>query len=150
MQLMRLGRWEAWTGESLDMVCVKICLFCLHVSPTTHFSMKSRKTAYMWMYWWCLCVSKGALAEKALRPVIPKDFPFTIRVTAEVLESNGECGHGNNQRCVRCLAGSLRRKHEVTVTETLTNPWLPLPIFLLFNFLQDPPPWPQHVEAASL
>lgn len=31
----------------------------------------------------------GALAEKALRPMIPKDFPFTIRVTAEVLESNG-------------------------------------------------------------
>ncbi|XP_029449602.1 polyribonucleotide nucleotidyltransferase 1, mitochondrial [Rhinatrema bivittatum] len=31
----------------------------------------------------------GALAEKALIPVIPKDFPFTIRVTAEVLESNG-------------------------------------------------------------
>lgn len=36
------------------------------------------------------CVFPGALAEKALRPVIPKDFPFTIRVTAEVLESNGE------------------------------------------------------------
>uniref|UniRef100_A0AAR2M5R5 Polyribonucleotide nucleotidyltransferase 1, mitochondrial n=1 Tax=Pygocentrus nattereri TaxID=42514 RepID=A0AAR2M5R5_PYGNA len=35
----------------------------------------------------------GALAEKALRPVIPKDFPFTIRVTSEVLESNGvSCG----------------------------------------------------------
>ncbi|XP_030627170.1 polyribonucleotide nucleotidyltransferase 1, mitochondrial [Chanos chanos] len=31
----------------------------------------------------------GALAEKALRPVVPKDFPFTIRVTSEVLESNG-------------------------------------------------------------
>ncbi|KAL7383121.1 hypothetical protein ABVT39_005089 [Epinephelus coioides] len=31
----------------------------------------------------------GALAEKSLRPVIPKDFPFTIRVTSEVLESNG-------------------------------------------------------------
>ncbi|XP_052054691.1 polyribonucleotide nucleotidyltransferase 1, mitochondrial [Apodemus sylvaticus] len=31
----------------------------------------------------------GALAEKALCPVIPKDFPFTIRVTSEVLESNG-------------------------------------------------------------
>lgn len=31
----------------------------------------------------------GALAEKSLRPVIPKNFPFTIRVTAEVLESNG-------------------------------------------------------------
>ncbi|XP_069090465.1 polyribonucleotide nucleotidyltransferase 1, mitochondrial [Pleurodeles waltl] len=31
----------------------------------------------------------GALAEKALKPVIPKDFPFTIRITSEVLESNG-------------------------------------------------------------
>ncbi|KAM9053187.1 polyribonucleotide nucleotidyltransferase 1, mitochondrial isoform 2-T2 [Megaptera novaeangliae] len=31
----------------------------------------------------------GALAERALYPVIPKDFPFTIRVTSEVLESNG-------------------------------------------------------------
>ncbi|XP_078466166.1 polyribonucleotide nucleotidyltransferase 1, mitochondrial [Lampetra fluviatilis] len=31
----------------------------------------------------------GALAEKGLRPVIPKDFPFTIRVTSDVLESNG-------------------------------------------------------------
>ncbi|KAL1263594.1 hypothetical protein QQF64_006333 [Cirrhinus molitorella] len=31
----------------------------------------------------------GALAEKALRPIIPADFPFTIRVTSEVLESNG-------------------------------------------------------------
>nr|XP_023683906.1 polyribonucleotide nucleotidyltransferase 1, mitochondrial [Paramormyrops kingsleyae] len=31
----------------------------------------------------------GALAEKALKPVIPKDFPFTVRVTSEVLESNG-------------------------------------------------------------
>ena len=31
----------------------------------------------------------GALAEKALHPVIPTDYPFTIRLTAEVLESNG-------------------------------------------------------------
>lgn len=31
----------------------------------------------------------GALAEKALRPVIPSRYPFTIRLTAEVLESNG-------------------------------------------------------------
>jgi len=34
----------------------------------------------------------GALAERALRPVIPKDFPFTIRLTSEVLESNGTYG----------------------------------------------------------
>lgn len=31
----------------------------------------------------------GALAEKAIRPLIPNDFPFTIRATCEVLESNG-------------------------------------------------------------
>lgn len=31
----------------------------------------------------------GALAEKGLNPVIPGDFPFTIRLTSEVLESNG-------------------------------------------------------------
>ncbi|XP_072763672.1 polyribonucleotide nucleotidyltransferase 1, mitochondrial [Anoplolepis gracilipes] len=31
----------------------------------------------------------GALAEKALRPILPKDCPFTIRLTSEVLESNG-------------------------------------------------------------
>ena len=31
----------------------------------------------------------GALAEKALKSVIPKGFPFTIRLTSEVLESNG-------------------------------------------------------------
>ncbi|OUC41678.1 putative polyribonucleotide nucleotidyltransferase, partial [Trichinella nativa] len=31
----------------------------------------------------------GALAEKALRPVVPSDFPFTIRLAADVLESNG-------------------------------------------------------------
>ena len=34
--------------------------------------------------------SLGALAEKSLRPVIPSNFPFTIRLTAEVLESNGK------------------------------------------------------------
>jgi len=31
----------------------------------------------------------GALAEKSLRPIIPPDFPFTLRLTSEVLESNG-------------------------------------------------------------
>jgi len=35
-------------------------------------------------------IGHGALAEKALRPILPKDFPFTIRLTSEVLESNGE------------------------------------------------------------
>ncbi|XP_020300108.1 polyribonucleotide nucleotidyltransferase 1, mitochondrial isoform X1 [Pseudomyrmex gracilis] len=31
----------------------------------------------------------GALAEKALQPILPKDYPFAIRLTSEVLESNG-------------------------------------------------------------
>ncbi|KAK4884450.1 hypothetical protein RN001_000721 [Aquatica leii] len=31
----------------------------------------------------------GALAEKSLYPTVPHDFPFTIRLTSEVLESNG-------------------------------------------------------------
>uniref|UniRef100_T1IQL5 polyribonucleotide nucleotidyltransferase n=1 Tax=Strigamia maritima TaxID=126957 RepID=T1IQL5_STRMM len=31
----------------------------------------------------------GALAEKALIPIIPKKSPYTIRLTSEVLESNG-------------------------------------------------------------
>ncbi|XP_065563660.1 polyribonucleotide nucleotidyltransferase 1, mitochondrial-like isoform X2 [Artemia franciscana] len=34
-------------------------------------------------------IGHGALAEKGLRPVIPSNFPFTIRLTSEVLESNG-------------------------------------------------------------
>lgn len=34
-------------------------------------------------------IGHGALAEKGLLAVIPHDFPFTIRLTSEVLESNG-------------------------------------------------------------
>lgn len=34
-------------------------------------------------------IGHGALAERALRPLVPSNFPFTIRLTSEVLESNG-------------------------------------------------------------
>ncbi len=36
-------------------------------------------------------IGHGALAERALQPLLPKyeDFPYTIRVVSEVLESNG-------------------------------------------------------------
>lgn len=36
-------------------------------------------------------IGHGALAEKALNPVLPKedDFPYTIRIISDVLESNG-------------------------------------------------------------
>src|SRR4030066_120678 len=36
-------------------------------------------------------IEHGALAERAIEPVIPKDelFPYTIRIVADILESNG-------------------------------------------------------------
>jgi len=36
-------------------------------------------------------IGHGALAEKALRPVMPSkdDFPYTVRIVADILESNG-------------------------------------------------------------
>ncbi|XP_046746299.1 polyribonucleotide nucleotidyltransferase 1, mitochondrial [Diprion similis] len=34
-------------------------------------------------------IGHGALAERGLRAVLPKDYPFTVRLTSEVLESNG-------------------------------------------------------------
>ena len=36
-------------------------------------------------------IGHGALAEKALRPILPQngDFPFTVRIVAETMESNG-------------------------------------------------------------
>ncbi|MHB9093357.1 MAG: polyribonucleotide nucleotidyltransferase [Eubacteriales bacterium] len=42
-------------------------------------------------------IGHGALAEKALAPMIPseEDFPYTIRVVSEVLESNGSSSMGS-------------------------------------------------------
>ncbi|MEG1705804.1 MAG: polyribonucleotide nucleotidyltransferase [Clostridia bacterium] len=42
-------------------------------------------------------IGHGALAEKALEPVIPskEDFPYTIRVVSEVLSSNGSTSQGS-------------------------------------------------------
>lgn len=34
-------------------------------------------------------IGHGALAEKGLLATIPNNFPFTVRLTSEVLESNG-------------------------------------------------------------
>ena len=34
-------------------------------------------------------IGHGALAEKALQPLLPEDFPFTIRVSSQVTDSNG-------------------------------------------------------------
>lgn len=42
-------------------------------------------------------IGHGALAERALVPVVPKleDFPYTIRLVSEVLESNGSSSMGS-------------------------------------------------------
>lgn len=42
-------------------------------------------------------IGHGALAERALIPVIPKieDFPYTIRLVSEILESNGSSSMGS-------------------------------------------------------
>ncbi len=42
-------------------------------------------------------IGHGALAEKALEPMIPKeeDFPYTIRLVSEVLSSNGSTSMGS-------------------------------------------------------
>lgn len=49
-------------------------------------------------------IGHGALAERALSPVIPKeeDFPYTIRIVSEALESNGSTSMGSV--CGSCLA----------------------------------------------
>jgi polyribonucleotide nucleotidyltransferase len=34
-------------------------------------------------------IGHGALAERSLRPVVPDDYPYTVRVVSEILGSNG-------------------------------------------------------------
>jgi len=40
-------------------------------------------------------IGHGALAEKALLPMIPKNFPYAIRIVSEVLSSNGSSSMGS-------------------------------------------------------
>ncbi len=49
-------------------------------------------------------IGHGALAERALLPVLPseEDFPYAIRVVSEVLSSNGSTSMGST--CGSCLA----------------------------------------------
>jgi len=50
-------------------------------------------------------VGHGALAEKALRPVIPaqEDFPYTLLVTSECLESSGSTSMASTCGCTLAL-----------------------------------------------
>ncbi|RIK37190.1 MAG: polyribonucleotide nucleotidyltransferase [Chloroflexi bacterium] len=40
-------------------------------------------------------IGHGALAERALEPVIPEDFPYTLRLVSEVVSSNGSTSMGS-------------------------------------------------------
>ncbi len=40
-------------------------------------------------------VGHGNLAERALKQMMPKDYPYTVRITAEVTESNGSSSMGS-------------------------------------------------------
>ncbi|MBW7883472.1 MAG: polyribonucleotide nucleotidyltransferase [Caldilineaceae bacterium] len=40
-------------------------------------------------------IGHGALAERALVPIIPEDFPYTLRLVSEVLSSNGSTSMGS-------------------------------------------------------
>ncbi|MBI2439902.1 MAG: polyribonucleotide nucleotidyltransferase [Lentisphaerae bacterium] len=44
----------------------------------------------------------GALAERSLEPVLPADFPYTVRVVADIMSSNGSSSMASV--CVGCLA----------------------------------------------
>jgi len=50
-------------------------------------------------------VGHGALAEKALRPMIPaqEEFPYTLLMTSEVLESNGSTSMASTCGCTLAL-----------------------------------------------
>lgn len=50
-------------------------------------------------------VGHGALAERAIRPVVPEkeDFPYTILMTSEVLESNASSSMASATACSLCL-----------------------------------------------
>ncbi|MCX6731973.1 MAG: polyribonucleotide nucleotidyltransferase [Candidatus Roizmanbacteria bacterium] len=63
------------------------------VGETGRFGFSSRRE-----------IGHGALAEKAIEPVLPaqKDFPYTIRVVSEVLSSNGSTSQAST--CASTLA----------------------------------------------
>ena len=55
-------------------------------------------------------IGHGALAQRALEPMIPaaEDFPYTIRIVSETLESNGSSSMGSV--CGSTLALHGRRR----------------------------------------
>ena len=74
---------DGWVGLiDAKLVTVRLLSVCTFASFIPTFWQLKHKT---------LLFDLGNLAEKALEPVVPKDFPFAIRLTSQVLESNGKC-----------------------------------------------------------
>ena len=67
-------------------LCVCLCVYSLSLqfppfaTNETGFFLSSGRRE----------VGHGALAEKALQQLIPEDFPFTIRLSSQVTDSNGK------------------------------------------------------------
>ncbi len=47
-------------------------------------------------------IGHGALAERSLKPVLPADYPYTVRVVSEIMGSNGSSSMASV--CAGCLA----------------------------------------------
>lgn len=47
-------------------------------------------------------IGHGNLAERSLEPVVPKDYPYTVRVVSDIMGSNGSSSMASV--CVGCLA----------------------------------------------
>ena len=67
-------------------------------------------------------IGHGALAERALVPMIPsqEDFPYTIRVVSDILESNGSLVDGLG---VRLLAVADGRRRADQAARSPASPW---------------------------
>ena len=59
-------------------------------------------------------IGHGALAERAIRPMLPSedDFPYSIRVVSEVLESNGSSSMASTCGSALALAGKIEVCYE--------------------------------------
>jgi len=47
-------------------------------------------------------IGHGHLAERSLQPVLPEDYPYTVRIVSEIMESNGSSSMASV--CAGCLA----------------------------------------------
>ena len=65
-------------------------------------------------------IGHGALGERALSQVIPseEEFPYTIRVVSEVLESNGSSSQASIcAGCMSLMAAGVQSKHQSQVSQ---------------------------------